>query len=102
MITSEMQQVLSALRSRACKMTEGALVDDTGLRPAEVSRALHSLQLRCLVRCADSFDPSKRGGHAGVRRWGGCSFIGLWEATSDDAETELDCSTYNVDRPSQL
>ena len=82
-------------------MTEGAIIEDTGLPFAQVGRALHSLQLRSLVRCADSFDPSKRGGQAGVRRWGGCSFIGLWEATPDDAEPELEYPTNITYNPTQ-
>jgi hypothetical protein len=64
-------------------------MEDTGLDRAQVGQALYSLQLRCLVRCADSFDPSKRGGQAGVRRWGGCAnFVGLWEAVPEDGDDE--------------
>lgn len=82
---NEMDLVLASLLRRNCKMTEDAIIKDTGLRRSQVGNALHRLQLRSLARCADSFDPSKRGGQAGVRRWGGSSFIGLWEAVPDNS-----------------
>jgi hypothetical protein len=86
---NEMDLVLATLRHHGCRMTEDAIMEDTGLHRSQVAKALYRLQLRSLVKCADSFDPSKRGGQAGVRRWGGCSFIGLWEALPDDSDSSL-------------
>jgi hypothetical protein len=101
-LTSDMKEVLSVLRQSSHKMTEDAISEDTGLSSGRVCGALHGLLSRSLVRCADSFDPSKRGGHAGVRRWGGCSFIALWEATPEDPEIEPELfSTYMADRKNQ-
>ena len=79
----EMETVLRALKDADWKMTDRELVDACGLDYGTVETALHRLLLRGLVRC-DSFDPSKRGGQAGVRRWGVSHFTPLWEAA--DAE----------------
>ena len=83
--SDEMKTVLAALREHGGRHTEAAIREITGLNGAQVDTALHRLLLRNLIRC-DSFDPSKRGGQAGVRRWGVSHFTPLWEAVTDDIE----------------
>ena len=81
--SDSMDKVLECLLAQNGKMTESALVDYTGLGWEEVDSALQRLSLRGLVRL-DSFEHSKRGGQAGVRRWGSSSKTALWEAVCDE------------------
>ena len=78
----EMEIVLETLRSANRKLREDEIASLSGLSYNAIDNALHRLLLRRLVRC-DSFDPSKRGGQAGVRRWGVSHFTPLWEAVDE-------------------
>lgn len=78
----EMEIVLETLKSANRKLREDEIASLSGLGYNAIDNALHRLLLRGLVRC-DSFDPSKRGGQAGVRRWGVSHFTPLWEAVDE-------------------
>ncbi len=94
-----MEMVLSVLRKFGRKMTEAELAEHVGPiggQPVRLSLSqlgkrrslgdiLYCLLIRNRVRC-DSFDPSKRGGQAGVRRWGISNFTALWEAVESEQE----------------
>ena len=72
-----MMLVLRALSETKQKLTDTKIIAVTGLSLQETTDALSMLLTRRLV-CCDSFEPSKRGGQAGVRRWGVSHFAPLW------------------------
>jgi hypothetical protein len=81
----KMELVLATLKIEKRKMTTAELENNTRLDKKEVETALDMLLIRKLIRC-DSFNPSKRGGQAGVRVWGGSPFTALWEAIEQESD----------------
>ena len=81
--SDEMRIILETLLDENRMMTESAILNSTGLDWDQLDTALQRLMVRGLIRC-DSFEPSKRGGQDGVRRWGVSHKTPLWEAVRDD------------------